>query len=563
MSSRTSEASASHDDDETAQDTTNDDLAERQVTRRRALGMGVGAAVALGTAGTASAQETETEGQEITVNWGSDFAHDAWINGTVTVEEHLGDFSEFDYIADDGERANLEDDGFALAREPDDDSTPHNPVSLAAADFYRTADDGDRERLDEYAAFPRGVTYDDGDGDDEEAAVSALDATHWSVDNSSTSGTLSVTDGANGSLDVSIDSQASGDVARATLDLSSVGSTDATITSGVARKFLQTVFDADTLPAGALVEFAVGDSTGGEVVASIDPSGDTSTEAVLSSGTGDSQVGQARVGELGTIEDIQTLTIRVKDAAASITLHGLNLERESEWVFGQREETTTDDDGNTIVETVDVVSPAGQYSVTSLDSLNGTPFGGVSIAEVVYDVEMRASELPDAQVMARVKDTPDTYSKPKEAEVVAIFDSPSAYALGVSFENFLAEVALPSGRYVGAEVATGIAEIEDWNDVENVSWTSRTEAYDSVGKEVELLSSVTASDRSATRHRYLLDEDEVDALTASSGSSAVVMASGDGGGLGGQINMFLSVALGLLGGLGVWFRKDILGALSG
>lgn len=528
--------------------------AETNMGRRRflAASAALGVAAAAGT-GTAAAQE------EVNINFSSDFAHDPYINGVVTVSEHLGEFSTLEYTNDNGETASLMDDGFVLAAEPEDDETPHNPVSLMAADLYRTDEDGDRQRLDEFAAFPRGVTYDA--GGDEEEDVSILDATHWTVDNSGSTGTLSVTDGSNGALDVSIDSQSGGDTAIASFDLSTVGSSDGTITSGIARKFIQVVADVDTLPAGTTVEIALVDSTGGEVVATIDPDGDLSTDSVLIDGTGDSQVGQARVGELGSLDDIQEIQLRVLDAAASVTFHGLNFERESAWVFGSQEQTTTDDDGNTIVETVEVEEPKGQFSIVDLSSLGGTPFEGASLAEKVLDVEMRASELPDAQIMARIRDTPDTYSRPKEAEVVATFESPSAYSLGVSLENLLVDVPLPQGRYLGAEVATGVSEVETWDDVDGVSWTSRTDSYSSVGDEVELLASVAASDRTLTRHRYLLDEDEANALTSTSSGSGVVMVGG-GSGPGQTINMWMTTVIGLLGAGAIWFRKSIFGLLS-
>ena len=533
----------------------------REMGRREAIQVGGAALASVAMMGTATAQ-SDTEGEAIAVNFGSDYAHDPWINGTVTVSEHEGDMSTLEYVDDNGEVADLGDEGFVLAGEPEADDTPHNPVSIMASDFHAT-EDGNRERLDEYAAFPRGVTYDDdADSSTDEVGVSILDATHWAVDNSGSSGTLSVTDGVDGALDLSIGSQTSGDVATATFDLTSVGSSDATITSGVLRKFVQVVADLDSVPSGVTVDLALTDSTGGEVVFKLaDPDGDGSTDAVMFTGTGDSQVAQGRVGEIGSIENIETIEIRVKDAAFSATIHGFNAERESEWVFGSQETQTTNDDGETIVETVDVVEPAGAFGITDLDTLAGTPFETAAIASVEYDAEMRASELPDAQIMARIKDTPDTYSRPKEAEVVAMFDAPTAYSLGVNFENFLVDVALPSGRYLGAEVATGVPEIEDWEDVDGVSWTSRTDAYSSVGSEVELLASVAASDRSATRHRYLLGEDEANALKAASGGSAVVMASG-GGGVGGKINMAITAVVGFLGAGVVWFRKDILGLLA-
>ncbi len=559
MSSRPSAASAANDD--VAQETTNDeDLMSREVSRRRALGMGAGAAIALASAGTASAQTETPDAEDVSVNFDSEFVHDPYVNASVTVTEHLGSFSQFEFTNNAGEVADLGDDGFTLARAPDDEDTPHNPVSLKASAFY-TDDDGSRTVHDEYGAFPRGVTYDDdGDSDTEEEPVSALDATHWTTSDA-TNGSITVADGEDGTLDVSTSSVASGETVSANFDLSSVGSSDGTITSGVLRKHLQTVVDVDALPSGALVELAVIDSTGAEVTATIDPSADLSEESVFATSTGDAKVGQAPIGELGSLEDIEQFEIRVSEADATLTFHGLNLDRESAWTFGSQERQTTNDDDETIVEVVDVEEPDGDYSITDLGSLDETPFGNAAIAEVTYDAEMRASEMDEDEVniLARLKETPSTYDRPHEIEIVVEYNPTEAYATSYDFENLLDEVALPQSRYTGVEVATGVAEIEDWEDVEDTSWTSRTSSYDSVGDDVELYSSLASSDRTYTRHRYLLDDDEADDATS---SAAVAAVGASGGGGSGGINWGVTGLLGFLAAAAAWFRKDILGALS-
>lgn len=533
---------------------------EKNVTRRQ-FGVLVGAAAATAaTAGTASAQE-DSEGEDVLIDFSSEYAHDPWIPATITVEDVLESQGTLDFTDDDGdEDANLGDEGYVLAREPDDDETPHNPVTLSAAALHKLDDDGNREVHPEYGAFPRGSTYDDdADSETDEVDVSVLDATHWS-----TSGSITVADGSNGALDVSTSGVASGSTATATFDLSTVASDDETISSGVSRKFLQFLADVDSLPSGVLVEVAIVDSNDSEVVASIDPDGDVATTSDLLDSTGDSQVGEVRVGELETdqsvdLADIQQLQIRVSETDATLSFHGINLERESEWTFGTQEYQTTDDDGNTVVETQDVTQPAGEFSVLDLETLDSSPFSNSAIESVDYDVEATASELPNDSVMARVKETPDTYDYPFELETVYSFEGTTAYSLSVNFENMLDEVALPGSRYLGVGVSTGSSEFEDWGDVEDESWTSRTSDYDTPGEEVEMYSSVAASDVTHARHRYQLREGEKDDTTRSGAVGAVAVGGDGGGGIG---NWGLTAILSFLAAGVAWFRKPIMSVLG-
>lgn len=536
-----------------------EELYETTLSRRRFMQASAATAAVVATgAGTAAAQSGVTPAS---LNYSSDYVQNPRINGSVTVDLHESGFSELDYTADDGSVTSLEESGIVLA-ESRDENTPHNPVTLSASAFRTTETDenGNTQvsRFGEYANFPRGVTYDDdSNSDTAEVTVSALDATHWTVDNSGSTGTLSVTDASTGALKFDISSQSSGDVATATFDLSSVGSEDATITSGVARKFLQTVADVSTLPSGVTVEFAIVDSTGGEVVATMDPDGDSSTTSVMTTTTGDAQVSQIRVGELGTIEDIEQLVVRIKDAAATFALHGINVEREQKWTYGTRE--TTDSDGN--VTTEEIEEPSGDYSVTSLSTLSG-PFTEAGIVDVTYDVEQRASELPAEQVHVRQKDTPETYSQPIELEAVHEFEAPVAYALtDVTFEDTVDEVEMAQSRYLGVQVATGVSDVEDWEDVEDsITWTSRSSRYSSVGDTVTLFSSVSSSDRTVTRFRIALTESEFD--TATSGGSGAAAAAAAAGGGSGSFDWLPTLSFGVLGGLVFWFRKSILGALG-
>jgi len=535
-----------HSDDDGAAQTA-ETITERNVTRRRALQLGGAAAATVATAGMASPAAAQTA---VTPDFDGDLVDDPYITGSVTVEDtNLDNMDELDYVDDSGEVTSLTDDGVVLAPAPDDE-TPHNPVELTAAALDAT----------EYSAFPRGVTYDDdGDPDTDAVPVSALDSTHWTTDASGSTGSISVTSSDEDQLLVEVTGQSGGDVATATFDLTSVGQNDATITDGVERKYLQLVADVDTLNAGATVEYRITDSTGATAVASIDPDGDTSTEAVLASAEGNAKVGEARVGELSTtLEDIVSVTIAVLDANATVEHHALNLEKESAWTFGTRE--TTNDDGDVVTE--DVESPSGTFGITSLSTLPEWA-STATITEVVYDVELRASETPAERVHARSKEAPDTYDRPMALEYAVELEWPSAYAISTSAGSAMNTQTLAPSRYLTAEVATGVSDITEespWDDLDGVSWTGRASSFSTVGKEVDLISSVASSDRTVVRIETNLTEDELSTATAAGGAGgAVAVGSGGGGGL----DAFKTMIFGtLLGGVAI-FRKRIMGFLRG
>lgn len=537
-----------------AQHTNNadDSVLEKNITRRRmmqATGAAAATAVAAGATGPAAASHGPS------LDFGSSWIDDPYINGSVQVDVTEADMAELEYVADDDTITSLVEHGIVLATE-DDADTPHNPVSLMASKI----------KAPEFEDFPRGITYDhDSDTSTDEEEVSVLDATHWTTDVSGSAGTMSVSNPNDGELRISTSSQTSGDTAIATFDLSTVGSDDATITEGMSRKFLQKIVDVDTLESGVIVEYAIVDSNGTEVTVTIDPSGDTSTVSVASASTGDSQVLQTRAGELETdqsveLSDIQLLKVRVKDANADVTHHGLNLERADEWELGTQEQN----DGDGGVEDVTLTEPSGSYSIKSITTLPSWATNA-DILDVTYSVEMRASELPDDQRHVRSVDAPESYDRPIELEYVFEYEWPSAYALEtVTASDLRDEVAVASSRYLAVDVATGISDLDDdedddttlWEDVDNVSWTDKSGSMGTVGNDVQLLSSVAAGDRTAARIKVNLDEEEEDAATTS-GSGAVGAVDGGGGG-GGMLKWVLGGVL----GVGVVFRRNIMSFLG-
>lgn len=524
-----------------------DEISERMATRRgfmKAAGVAGATAVGIG----ASAGNAAALG-DVGIDFSHEYAHDPFVNATITVDSHEPDFEELDYIADDDTRTSLKDSGVVLASNHDE-STPHNPVTLKASNFI----------TDEYTAFPRDVKYDsdgDGDVDSDDEGVSVLDSTHWTTTNS-TNGTISVTDVTESgpALQVASSTVPAGETVKATFDLSTVGSKDATITEGMSRRFLQQVTDIDLLESGVVVTFAVIDSAGNEVTATIDPAGDASTTSVLASSQGDSKVREVRVGELEnaqsvTLGDIQKLQIRISEANADLTFHGLNLGKSEQWDFGTEQFLNSDSK----VDTRSVYEPTGTFTITSLSTLP-TMFSDAEIKNVQYDAEMRASHLPSDQLHARVNDSPSGYSRPDEVEYVAEFEWPSAYALTVNAGAAEDRQQLPNGRYVDIQVATGINDIDEWSDIEDsISWTSKKSSYTSIDKLVTLLSSTSSSDRTAVRVRSVHNETESTAMTSTSGSTPQAATTTGGGG--GGFSALKTLLMGGLAAIGLWKRKAI------
>jgi hypothetical protein len=122
--------------------------------------------------------------------------------------------------------------------------------------------------------------------------VSALDASEWSTDASSTAGSVSVSDVTTApdvdAVQVSTSSQTTGDVAAASFSNFSV-------TSDVEKRYLQTVMDVSMLDAGAEVQLQAVDADGDYVEAIVNASATATNEDVIGTATGEGYVFQRRL----------------------------------------------------------------------------------------------------------------------------------------------------------------------------------------------------------------------------------------------------------------------------
>lgn len=496
-------------------------------TRRNVLRVGAAGAVMLG-AGVNPALAQDDGDDEISLDYDNELVLDPWVTGSHTVEEHVGGRSDLAYTDDEGEESNLADHGYVLAESDDDEDDPEavNPVTFQAANIL----------ADEFTDFPRGETYENDDGDDED--VSALDATHWEDDG------ITTDDGSDDSL--TLEGSSDGDTTRFE---------EVDIGSGIDRKRLQIVVDVDEVE--DTVEIRIEDSSEDQKVAKIDPDGDADDDDVLIDSEGDSRVGQVALGDLDTdLDDIVAIEIASVGGASELTIHGLNLDRESEWEFGEEQIVNDDDDE---LDTETVTEPDGDISIESLNSLPDY-FSESDIKSVEYDIEIRASELPDSQAWVRSIEADDVSSYDRILQVYYEFESASAYDLeNGELDDLLLVSEWPSDRLDRLDVADGYDSLDpdedDWDDVDNISWTDKTEDI-SQGDEEELLSGLSNGDIVGFRAEIPMSDDRVDELSESM-SSAAVSSSGSG-----PLEKYGTLIYGgLVGGL-VVFRKQILGFLG-
>ncbi|WP_144900884.1 twin-arginine translocation signal domain-containing protein [Halobellus captivus] len=517
-------------------------LSINQPMTRRTFLYGVGAAAATAaTAGVGAAQS------DAVPNFDSEYTPIPHVEGAqFRVGEHdASDMGALDYVDNDGNVQSFTDEfGAVLAPDPEDEDEPHNPVGFHPS----------RIQTEEYTAFPRGETYDD--GDDEDAPVRAVDSTHWSTDEADTSGSITVEDADDDALSISTSGQGSGDVASATFS-------DFEIGSGEARKTIQLVLDIDQLEAGAVVDVNVVDASGSSVTASIDPDADEADDSTIAIEQGSGIVYQTEIGELDGGTDLDTLDeliVEVSEANAELTIHGINLELDSEWSFGTRETYDSEDEE---IQTETLVEPAGMTWITSLSSLT-EQFGDATIVDLEYEVEVRADEAPLSNWEIEVSDV-ERSEETKKYHLVGGLEIPGGlYEVEVVEPGTLVdEVRHPDSVYQSVEYAHDLSELPTIDEVDNVEWTDATSVLEDgdSDSEVEISTTVTAGDTIGLNYDLREGEQIVNAMVGSSGGGGAAPASG-GGFMSSIWGWVTAGVTGILGAIGIasWISSDDTGA---
>jgi len=447
------------------------------------------------------------------LNYGSDLTPNVFVSGTVVVDAYNGESDDvLSFTDDSGTDESLEDYGGQLAERPDtEDPQPHNPISLKAGSID----------AEDFRKFPRDETFTD--GDDEEVALNAIDSQHWSTDASGSAGSITVedfdTDSGSSGLRISSSGQTSGDEVLARF-------TDFSITSGELRRYIQTILDSPTLESGTTVEIRLEDSTGTQTATTIDTSADSGADATIATSTVTDHVYQQQVGGIvESMDGIAALEVSIAGGNATLEFAAINLERESQWVLGEREILNSDDE----IETETIYEPSGEYSIESLSTL-GSVFDTAIIRDRKLDVELMASGVEDSMVDV-VEADPGRFRYDARLQVAQNIEIPTAYDLDWSDLDFNARVRHPADRYNSVQSTTGLEEAQMVEDVEDLSTTDRTADLDngSTDDVVVLEGTPSPGDVVMAFHDLLLTSDESSAIK-NTGFTGGPGMSGSGGG---------------------------------
>ncbi|WP_418284778.1 hypothetical protein [Halorubrum sp. DTA46] len=495
---------------------------------RRVFMAGVGAmAAAAAGAGTVSAQEAG-----LVPDFGNEYTPFPGVDaGRWRTDEHTADMEQLDYVDNDGNVRSLTSEyGAVLAPDPEEDGETHNPVS-----FHPSLID-----TSEYTAFPRGVTRTT--ADDEEEDVSALDAEEWTGD-------LLISDDGD-ALVLESDALAAGASQSATFS-------NFTIDSGEARKVLQLVVDVDQLEAGATVDVEVVDAGGASVAATIDPDADGAAASTIATSQGSGVVFQTEIGEFpdgSTLDTLEEIVVSVSDANAALTVHGLNLELDSEWSFGTRQVYDTGDE-EVVEETL--VEPTGRTGIVSLTSLTNQ-FTDATLGDVEYDVEIRASEAPVSNFEVTVEEV-ERGSYDQRYHLVGALELPGGlYEVEVVEPGELTdEVRHPEDVYRTVEYAHDLTEVPTMDDLDDISWTDATSVLEDadIGDEVTLSTTVSAGDTIGLHYDLTEDEEIVSAMSMSAGGGGAPALGGSGGVMSNLWGWAAAIVTGFVGAIALARRR--------
>jgi len=488
-------------------------LYETTLGRRRMM-QATGVAIATAaTAGTAAAQSDD----DLTLNYSTDYVANPYIAGDVTIGQHKSDYtSPLMYENDNGEDVELP--GVVDRTDPNDSTkTTENLFGIRA----------DRVDAPAYHAFPRDAQYDeDGDGEDD-TAVRAVDATHWSTDESNTAGSLSVSDGSDevNSVSMAASSIASGESATAMFDLTAH---NASITSDEEKRYLQLAFNVDSLTSGAVVSVRAVDEDGDYKEATVDPSGDTSNTDVIANATGSGYVAQIQLADLsvqgsgdGTFNNIESVEVQFAEADATVEFFGIDLQRKSKWEYGEfvANEHTDDEETETIYE------PGPGYQ--KLTDLSGSVLQNADIYDLEIPVKYTAGESDEggSSSSTQAENYPSFDKKLKQIERLA-----TETAIDLSHSNLSLKIdqSLPTSRYHTLELASSTSNTDD---PEDMTFTDVSGSLSGAGTTATLEDMIEAGTQYTLRIRTVLTQSEFNDATSSGGGGFGGARTAGGGGL--------------------------------
>jgi hypothetical protein len=401
-----------------------------------------------------------------------------------------------------------------------------NPYSFVASDI--DFDDG--------SAFPH--------AEDNVSAVN--NESKWTTD-AANGGSITVSDSSTAAgveaLEVSTSSQTSSDYVTATFS-------DVSITSDVEKRYLQTIIDVDSLDSGATVELRPTDADGDYVSAEINSSASASDSDVIGTATGEGYVLQQQVGDMtvagsgdGTMDEIDSVEINVTDADATIRLAALNVDKTSEWSFGdERNDDNNDDEFET--DSIKDVSTAGQIDIYNIDSM-GPTFDNAEINDLEMPMNFRAQDLEDDdtdRVNVTFSAATDYPSFENKQTAYYRLKLPSAYDLTYSNAVLRQDFDLPDSRFQDLEIVEGASDTE-FADLSG--WTDKSDSVSS-GDDVILDDTIQPGTEIAFKSVTLVTDDE---RTAIENVGGVVGPAGGSDGIIGGVTGFFGTLWGKLTGV--------------
>jgi hypothetical protein len=413
-----------------------------------------------------------TVGAPVTAQSGGDFTQGARVEVDVTKDVH-----QFDWDS-------------ALAYEANDGDTVQFDASLNDSVNNSFEYQASHLEADALGAFPRI------DGESNNSA-SALDASEWSTSGAS----VSDAEPASGVDAVSVSASAAGDSATYS---------NFSINSDEPNRYLQLVADVDSLSSGTEVQIRVVDSNGDYKTARINGSA-AMAEDVIATGTGEGFVYQRQLGKMdttnagdGNFDNIETVEIHFVGGTADVTLTGMNVEKMSTWSLGEEKVDSDTDDDDLETETVLEHKETGPIAIHDLNTI-GSAFDSGAVHDLTMPVTFRTEDLETSETEVNFTAADGYPSFSDRANLYYRLNLPSAYDLRYSNARLVAEVEVPSNRFLSVEYAEGVSDT-DFSDIG--SWSDVTSQFDNEGNEVTLDTTIQPGQSIAFHAQYLVTSDE-------------------------------------------------------
>jgi len=461
-----------------------------------------------GVVGSATAQSSTPEAPGVTTE------------GTVTIDSHNTSWdSPLAYENDNGEVVEI--DGHV-------NTSQDNPYSF----------DTSHVEFGDATKFPHS-----------DADVSWYNESRWSVSGSaSAKGSVAETTTENTpALEFATDgSMTSGDTVSVTFD-------EVDISSDVQKKHLASALNVPELDSGAQVAIRAEEDDGDYVRAVVNSS--ASGEDMIANSTGDGRLYQRQMGQMpvygtgdGTLSNVDSVTVQITDADATVEVTMLNLDKMGEYTYGENRKDTDDDDE---LETVQITErkDAGAVSVHSLDSLGETVAGGSESATVhglTMDVIKEVADADQDEIEYNLTQTDDRPGYYGTADIYVPTGVESAYELGWTGLSTTAEQAYLEERYLVVEYSEGVG---DTDPQEVDSWTDQTGMFSSQGTNHTIDDTLQPGQTNYVRLSLRLQEDEFNALQNTLDSLGEDAQSGVGMGPGGGSGGPIGWIEGLFGGI--------------